>query len=129
MTFQQAAWNYKKNAILTAPPEKLVVMLYDGAIQRLERARQQLDSEGNSPTAPEIGEALTRAMAIISELRASLDMEKGGEISTNLDQLYEFCTDRIMRANLERKPGLVEETLTILRTLKEGWDAILLQRV
>jgi len=129
MSFQQAARNYKKNAILTAPPEKLVVMLYEGAIQRLEKVRQQLDKGETAPSAPEIGQALTRAMSIISELRASLDMEKGGEISASLDRLYEFCTDRILRANMERKPGLVEETLTILRTLKEGWDGILMQRV
>ena len=127
MSFKQAAWNYKKNAILTAPPEKLVVMLYDGAIQKLEMARRALQDAEKPQTDPGIGEALSRAMAIVSELRSTLDMGKGGEISTNLDRLYEFCNDRIMQANLHRDPRWVEETLTILRTLKEGWDAILLQ--
>ena len=124
MTFQQAAWNYKKNAILTASPEKLVVLLYEGAIQNLEKAGKALRS-GGEVHSPEVGEALGKALAIIGELRASLDMEKGGEIALDLDRLYDFASDRILTANIERKPEPVEHTLTVLRTLKEGWDGIL----
>ena len=123
MTFQQAAWNYKKNAILTASPEKLVVLLYEGAIQNLEKARRILRS-GQNVHSPAVGEALGKALAIIGELRASLDMEKGGEISRDLNRLYEFASDRILSANMERKPEPVEHILTVMRTLKEGWDGI-----
>ena len=123
MTFQQAAWNYKKNAILTASPEKLVVLLYEGAIQNLEKARRILRS-GQNVHSPVVGEALGKALAIIGELRASLDMEKGGEISRDLNRLYEFASDRILSANMERKPEPVEHILTVMRTLKEGWDGI-----
>ncbi len=123
MTFQQAAWNYKKNAILTASPEKLVVLLYEGAIQSLEKARQELRS-GKNVHSPSVGEALGKALAIIGELRASLDLEKGGDVARDLNRLYEFASDQILRANMERRPEPVEHTLTILRTLKEGWDGI-----
>ncbi len=128
MTFQQAAWNYKKNAILTASPEKLVVLLYEGAIQSLEKARTILRS-GRDVHSPAVGEALGKALAILGELRASLDMEKGGEISRDLNRLYEFSSDRILAANMERRPEPVEHTLTVLRTLKEGWDGILAARI
>ncbi len=128
MTFQQAAWNYKKNAILTASPEKLVVLLYEGAIQNLEKARQVLRS-GKDLHSPAVGEALGKALAILGELRASLDMEKGGEIAKDLSRLYEFASDRILSANMERRPEPVEHTLTVLRTLKEGWDGIVGARV
>ena len=123
MSFQQAAWNYKKNAILTATPEKLIVMMYDGAIQNLEKARKILKETSNKYS-PSAGEALGKALAIVGELRSSLNMEKGGEIAQNLDRLYEFSSFRIMEANMNRNTKPIEETLTILRTLKEGWEGI-----
>ncbi len=123
MTFQQAAWNYKKNAILTATPEKLIVLMYEGAINNLEKARKII-AEGGNKYSPAAGQALGKALAIVGELRSSLDMQKGGEIASNLDKLYEFSSFRIMNANMSRTSRPIEETLTILRTLKEGWEGI-----
>lgn len=124
MGFQQAAQNYRKNAILTAPPEKLVVLLYEGAIQNLEKSRVLLRGAGD-PHSPAVGEALGKALAIVGELRSSLDMARGGEISGQLERLYEFSCAEILQANVDRRPEKIENVLTVLRTLKEGWDGIL----
>lgn len=118
-----AAKTYQRQAILTASPEKIVKLLYDGAVRFLERSRTGLADPSTARSAM-VGESLGRSLAIISELRTSLDHEKGGEIATNLDSLYEYCTDQLTRANVDRTPEGVENALRVLRTVKEGWDAI-----
>ena len=67
-------------------------------------------------------------MPPVGELRSSLDTAKGGDIARSLESLYEFATDQIMQANISRSPEAVENTLTVLRTLKEGWDGILARK-
>ena len=124
MSYANAAEAYRRNAILTASPEKLVKLLYDGAIQNLERGRIGLSDASTSHSEP-VGIALGKALSIICELRSSLDHEVGGEIAQSLDSLYEFSVDQITQANISRKPGPVENTLTVIRTLKEGWDGII----
>ena len=124
MNVPTAAATYQQNAILTASPEKLVKLLYEGAIRNLERARIALSDAKTSKSAI-AGESLGKALGILGELRASLDHEVGGELSKNLDRLYEFGIDRIAKANLERTAEPLEGVLKVLRSLKEGWDAVI----
>jgi flagellar protein FliS len=124
MSYANAAEAYRRNAILTASPEKLIKMLYDGAIQNLERSRIGLNDASTSRS-EKVGIALGKAMSIICELRSSLNHEVGGDVARNLDSLYEFSVDQITQANLTRTARPVEATLTVLRTLKEGWDGII----
>ncbi len=124
MTYAQAAATYQRNAILTASPEKLVKMLYDGAIKNLERSRTGL-ADGKTARSPEVGQTIGRAIGILGELRASLDHAAGGEIARDLDRLYEYSLDQLSQANLTRTPQGVENALQVVRTLKEGWDGII----
>jgi flagellar secretion chaperone FliS len=124
MTYAQAAATYQRNAILTASPEKLVKLLYDGAIRNLERSRQGLVDPKTSHTA-DVGVSLGKAIGIVGELRASLDHAAGGEIAKDLDRLYEYSLDQLSQANVTRTPTGVVNTLQVLRTLKEGWDAVI----
>ena len=124
MSYADAAATYRKNAILTASPEKIIKLLYEGAIQNLERSRIGLGDPRTTHSA-KVGIALGKALSIIGELKSSLDHEVGGEISQNLDSLYEFSTDQISEANFSRKPEPIDNTLRVLRTLKEGWDGII----
>jgi flagellar protein FliS len=101
MTYAQAAATYQRNAVMTASPEKLIKMLYEGAIKNLERSRAGLADESTSRS-QEVGVALSKSMGIIGELRASLDHAAGGDISRQLDQLYEFVLDQLSQANLQR---------------------------
>lgn len=123
MTYAQAAATYQRNAVMTASPEKLIKMLYEGAIKHLEHSRIGLTDE-NTSRSQEVGLALGKAIGIVGELRASLDHTVGGDISRNLDQLYEFVLDQLSQANLQRTPDGVNASLEVMRTLKEGWDGI-----
>ena len=125
MTQLTAAATYRRNAILTASPSKLVKMLYEGAITNLERTRRELNDPASRRSAV-AGEALGKAYGIIGELRAALDFEVGGDIARNLDALYEFSLDQLTTANTTREPTHVDHTLRVMRTLQEGWDAVLI---
>jgi flagellar protein FliS len=124
MTYAQAAATYQRNAILTASPEKLVKLLYEGAIKNLEQCRQQL-ADPRTCRSSEVGAAMSRAIGIVGELRASLDHAAGGAIAKDLDRLYDFAIDQITQSNSARKPDGVGNALQVLRTLKEGWDAVI----
>ena len=124
MSYADAAAAYRRNAILTASPEKIIKLLYDGAIGNLERSRLGLVDPTTSRSA-DVGIALGKALSIIGELRAALDHDVGGDIAQNLDTLYEFSSDQISEANVSRTPEPIDNTLQVLRTLKEGWDGII----
>ncbi|HEX6812178.1 MAG TPA: flagellar export chaperone FliS [Planctomycetota bacterium] len=114
----------KHNVVLTASPEKLVRLLYDGAIKHLEKGRLGL-ADAKTARSAAVGRALSRAMGIIGELRASLDHAAGGQVSCDLDRLYEFSLDQLSQANLTRTTTGVDNALQVVRTLKEGWDGVL----
>ncbi|MEO6596709.1 MAG: flagellar export chaperone FliS [Planctomycetota bacterium] len=124
MSYAQAAATYQRNAILTTSPEKLVKLLYDGAIKNLEKSRIGL-ADSKTARSPEVGQSLGRAIGIVGELRASLDHAAGGQIARDLDRLYEFSLDQVSQANLTRTDTGVVNALQVLRTLKEGWDGII----
>ncbi len=124
MSYTTAAATYRRNAILTASPEKIVQLLYEGAILHLERSHTALQDPTTTHSA-QVGEALSKAIGIVGELRSSLDHQAGGDLARNLDRLYEFSVDEISQANISRTPEHVENTLQVLRTLKEGWDGII----
>jgi flagellar protein FliS len=116
----EARRRYVTAAVMTASPEKLVVLLYDGALRELSRASHELE-KGRRNAA---GAALRRALAIVGELRASLDLEAGGEIATNLFALYGFVTSRIVEAGVEPTEAPIAEAKAVLSRLKEGWEGI-----
>jgi flagellar protein FliS len=124
VTYAQAAATYQRNAILTASPEKLVKLLYEGAIKNLEKSKLGLADQKTSRS-PEVGKTLSRAMGILGELRASLDHAAGGQIAKDLDRLYEYSLDQLSQANLTRTDSGVNNTLQVMRKLKEGWDGII----
>lgn len=124
MTYAQAAASYQRNAVLTASPEKLVKLLYDGAIRNLEKSKVGL-SDSKTARSPEVGQSLSRAMGILGELRASLDHAAGGQIAKDLDRLYEFSLDQLSQANLTRTPNGVNNSLQVMRTLQEGWNGVI----
>jgi flagellar protein FliS len=124
VTATKAADVYRQNAVLTASPEKLVVLLYEGAIRHMEKCRLGLSDPATRRNAA-TGESLGKAYSIIGELRSTLDHEAGGEIAANLDRLYDFTLEQLHEANVNRNPEPVENGLRVMRTLKEAWDGIL----
>jgi flagellar protein FliS len=110
---------YKESAILTAPPERLVVMLYDGMRRFLFQATVAM-REGNIEVC---NNRLQRAEAIIDELNSTLDMS-AGEVAERLRALYQFSRRHLMHARLKRSPEMIEEVARLLDTLGDAWREI-----
>lgn len=112
---------YRQTSIQTAPPEQLVVMLYDGAIRFLEQAKTAIN-EGRDPLPP-----IGRAQDIIVELLGSLD-RSAGPVADNLLRLYEFWIQRLFQASIRKEAAMVEEVAVMVRELREAWATIAQQK-
>lgn len=111
---------YQQSSILTASPGQLVVMLYDGARRFLFQASSAM-REGNAATAHQ---RLRRAEDIISELNATLDHERGGEVASRLNGLYVFFLGELSRARLDQDPDRIDFTHAQLGELREAWATV-----
>lgn len=112
---------YRQTSIQTAPPEQLIVMLYDGGIRFLEQAKVAM-REGQDPS-----EAIGRSQDIIVELLASLN-RSAGEIADNLSKLYDFWINRLFQAQISKDPSILEEVSAMMRDLREAWATVALQQ-
>jgi flagellar protein FliS len=112
---------YKDAQYSTASPEQLLLMLYEGAIKYARQAQEEM-REKNIEGA---NNKLKKTGDIISELMVSLDMEQGGEIARNLYNLYDYMNRRLIQANIRKDPGLVDEVITLLTSLKESWEEVI----
>lgn len=112
---------YRQTSIQTAPPEQLVVMLYDGAIRSLEQAKLAIQSSQDP------SEAIAKAQDIIAELAASLN-HSAGELAGNLAQLYNFWIQRLFQAQIQRDATRIDEVITMARDLREAWVTIAAQQ-
>jgi len=116
---------YKQNQIATADPGKILLMLYDGVIDTLKRAIGHLVAGKMA----EKGICILQAHDIITQFVVSLDYEAGGELAHNLEALYRYMLDQILRANVKNDPAPLEEVVSLLSTLKDGWEsAVVVQR-
>ncbi len=110
-----------ETGVAAASPHKLIVMLFDGAIAAISNAQQYMQN-GNIT---EKGKAISKAISIIDNgLRASLDKKVGGTIAQNLDALYEYMTHRLLLANLNNQPEMLNEIHGLLKELKQSWETI-----
>jgi flagellar protein FliS len=110
---------YAHDSVLTASPEKLVVMLYDGLARFLARGAAAIRAEDIGAA----GTALQRAGAILDELLATLD-PAAGEMSERLSGIYLFCKRELLAAQIKRDPKRVERVAKLLGELRESWAAI-----
>lgn len=114
--YAQATRAYTESSVLTAPPERLVVMLYDGAARFLGRAAATIRA-GDAGAA---GEPLGRAQAILHELLATLD-PSAGEIAEQLQSIYLFCERTLVEAQLQRDADKVDQVAALLAELRDAW--------
>lgn len=114
---------YREIGVRTASQGSLVVMLYDGAVSHLEEAIALV--EGENRLAPghieAFGKHLQKVTDIISELEASLDLERGGEIAENLMALYIFFTKQLTAGTISHDKKQLQDVLGMLTELQESW--------
>jgi len=129
MSAKVAFDEYKKNKVITASGVELIVQLYDEVIKNIQLAKVIL-SKVDKLAFDEIktkSKSISKSINIITGLADSLDMEKGGEIAANLGKLYEFVNMRLLNANLNNDPVMLDEALRVLHELREAWVSILNQ--
>ena len=118
---QQAANHYLRTKVLTATPEQLQLMLYDGAIRFAEQAKVALEKKNYEQSY----NALSRAQKIIAELCSSLKHDVAPELCGKLAALYNFIYRKLVEANIEHKIASLEEALGILKYQRETWVLLL----
>jgi len=114
---EHAARQYQNQQLLTASPVKLVFMLYDKAIVSLKEAIRAIE-------AGEIEarwKANTRAIEIVAHLRGTLDHERGGEISVNLDRLYGFILSLLPKVDFNNDAKTAQTVIDLLSPLRDSW--------
>ena len=106
--------------VAAADPHRLIVMLMDGALDRIRTARGCIERKDIAEKA----KLLNRAVSIIGELRASLDAKAGGQIAANLDALYDYMCRRLLKANSDSNVAILDEVSKLLHELRGAWLAI-----
>jgi flagellar protein FliS len=108
---------YKQTSVQSASREKILLMLYEGAIRFVKQAMIAIDKKDIADRGMNIG----RAFDVIIELNNSLNHEVGGEIAKNLEQLYMFITEQLTKSNATGQKKPLEDVLKVLETLYSGW--------
>ncbi len=119
---------YRQVATQTATPGQLVLMLYEGAIGFLERARHGFSLEDPADSNQMVSNNVLRAQAIIEELDRSLNMSAGGEFAINMRRLYLYLDRRLMESNLQKQPDGILEVIQRLSVLRDAWREMLLRQ-
>jgi len=120
---------YKRNKVITASGVELIIQLYDEIMNNIRLVKPIL-AKGDKLSFDDVktkSKALNKAVNVVTALADSLDMEKGGDISTNLSKLYEFINMRLLNANLNNDPVMLDEAVRVLNELREAWVGILKQ--
>ncbi len=126
MLSQGYARTYRSNAVLTASPGQLVLMLYDGALKALALARDALGRpESDRKRLEVVNHQLLKAQAILAELQGGLNFEAGGEVAKSLNSLYDYYNRRLFEANLRKQAGPVIEVEKMIGDLRSGWAEML----
>ncbi|QMV41676.1 flagellar export chaperone FliS [Cohnella cholangitidis] len=111
---------YQKNKYETASPHRLILMLYDGALTNINRAKNALDSDQRA----EAHKFIQKAQAIVLELMACLNEEQGDVIAKNLKEIYFYLVNQLTQANIHKKKDQLLEVETILGDLRQTWDQL-----
>lgn len=103
--------------VAAADPHRLIVMLMDGALERIAQARgcMQHGAAGDK------NGLLSSAVSIIDELRCSLDLKAGGPIAANLDDLYDYICRQLLKANMSNRIGVLDEVTQLLNEIRSAW--------
>lgn len=103
-----------------ASPVQLVMILMDGLLEELARARGHIEGRRYELKA----RSLDKCVDILNGLSSALDFDSGGEVVVNLGRLYEYCAWRLHKAGLELQAEMVDEVVGLLTTIRNGWQNV-----
>lgn len=103
-----------------ASPVELVLLLTDGLLDELARARAHIVARRYEQKA----NSIDKCVQIINGLASSLDFDQGGQVVANLARLYEFCASRLQGAGVKLDPAMVDEVIGVLSTIRQGWQGV-----
>ena len=109
---------YQTNNITTATPEKLMVMLFDGAVQFLQKAKVAIEEKNLQERSTNI----EAARKIIRELMRTIDLENGNQVAKSLFKLYNKMAMKLIKANVSRNIGLIDEVIEDLSNIRWGFQ-------
>lgn len=119
MYTQQGINNYQRNAVLTASPAELTLMLYEGAIKFCNIALNGFENQDFE----KINTNIKKAEAIIAELRATLDHKY--PVWEDFDRVYAYIYDCMVDANIQKDPAMLEEALKHTREMRDTWKEVM----
>jgi flagellar protein FliS len=121
MSYQEAYGSYHAVNLdaqtSRASPVELVLLLTDGLLDELARARGHIAGKRYEQKAASIN----KCVDIINGMSSSLDFEHGGEVVANLARLYDFCASHLQAAGIKLDPAMVDEVVKIIGTIRQGW--------
>lgn len=117
----KAAHAYFQTKVTTTDQGQLLLMLYDGALRYLQQARDKMLAKDFAGK----GILISKVIDIVNELSASLNMEKGGSLAVNLNNLYILCTARLLQANLKMNVDSLDSVVQILSGLRGAYAQII----
>jgi flagellar protein FliS len=108
---------YRTTQVNTSSPEKILLMLYDGAINFSRIALDKMEKKDIAGK----GNFISKAQAIVAELMNTLNHEVGGEIARNLERLYIYLINEYVEANIQNSPKALENAIKILTMMRGTW--------
>ena len=112
---------YQKTQVTTASREKVLLMLYEGAIRFTKHAQAAMKQKKIA----EKGKFISKATAILSELMATLDFKAGGQLAVDLENLYVFMIDKLIEGNIKNDVECLVTVEKLLMTLYEAWKDVI----
>lgn len=109
-----------QTSITDADPHKLIQLLYNGALERINMAKARIQAKDYAGK----GQLIGKAIEIIGGLRSFLDFEKGGELALRLEALYDYMERTLLEASAKNDIAKLDEVANLLRSVKDGWDGI-----
>lgn len=112
---------YQRTSVTTASREKILLMLYEGAIRFVKQATVHMEKKNIA----EKGKHISKATAILSELMATLDFQQGGQLAVDLENLYIFMIDKLIEGNINNDVKCLKTVEELLMTLYQAWKDVI----
>lgn len=109
-----------QTSVVDVDRHQLIQLLFDGALERINMAKSRINAEDFEGK----NKLINRTIEIVAGLRGFLDMEKGKEVSQSLSDLYVYCENRLLQANIRNDIEMLDEVANHIRTVREGWAGI-----